>query len=292
MKNSTFKTYLQSQRQQETSINSHLQLIKRFTSWQAKKGIETEALTITDILDYLEYLQTQGVKQRTKALYLNTLKHYTQYLNKQELTDISIQHITIKGVKRNTLYNVLSTEQLERIYQSYPTEKPIEKRNKVILSLLISQGITTGELSNLTTENLHLLEGKIQIPSHARNQERVLQLEAFQILLLDDYVKNIRPLFLQNKDTSKLILTTGESLKIINLLAKLMQSLHKTHPELKSYKQLRASVITNWLKVHHLRKVQYLAGHRYISSTERYQVEDLTSLKSAIEQHQPMMGFN
>lgn len=287
LKNNTFKTYLQAQRQRTSSINSHLQMAERFTFWMKKQELEESELTTTDILNYLEELKKQGIKQKTQAIYLNTIKHYVRYLNKEQINENSIQHITIKGVRRNELHSILTTEQLELIYQNHPTETPINKRNKVILSLLIYQGITTGELSKLSIADLHLFEGKMSIPSHNRNQTRVLKLESFQILLLDDYVKNVRTELAQNEEENQLILTTGTSFKLHNLLAKLMQSLRKRNPQLENYKQIRASVITNWLKTHHLRRVQYLAGHRFISSTERYQIEDLTSLKSAINQHQP-----
>src|SRR5690606_24381110 len=49
-------------------------------------------------------------------------------------------------------------------------------------------------------------------------------------------------------------------------------------------KQIRASVITKWLKTYNLREVQYLAGHRYISSTEGYQQNDMEGLKEEIQQ--------
>jgi len=287
MKNNTFKTYLQAKRQRTSSINTHLQIIERFISWCKKQDLEESQLTTTDILNYLEELKKQGIKQKTQAIYLNTIKHYTRFLNENEINENTIQHIVIKGIKRNELHTILTSEQLEAIYQNYPTQTVINKRNKVILSLLIYQGITTGELSTLSVNNLYLLEGKIQIPSHNRNQTRILKLEAFQILLLDDYVKTDRTQLTKNEEETQLILSTGTSSKIHNLLTKLMQSLRKKHPNLENYKQLRASVITNWLKVHHLRKVQYLAGHRFISSTERYQIENLTSLKSAINQFQP-----
>jgi integrase/recombinase XerD len=47
-------------------------------------------------------------------------------------------------------------------------------------------------------------------------------------------------------------------------------------------KQLRASVIVKWLKMYNLRKVQYLAGHRYSSSTEAYQQNDMEGLSEEV----------
>lgn len=43
-----------------------------------------------------------------------------------------------------------------------------------------------------------------------------------------------------------------------------------------------------WLKHYNIREVQYMAGHRYISSTERYQQDDLESLHELIESLHPI----
>jgi len=53
----------------------------------------------------------------------------------------------------------------------------------------------------------------------------------------------------------------------------------------KSIDQIRASVIVHWLKLYNLRKVQVMAGHRYISSTENYKANNLDDLKEDINNY-------
>ncbi|MCP4457928.1 MAG: hypothetical protein GY816_07890, partial [Cytophagales bacterium] len=48
------------------------------------------------------------------------------------------------------------------------------------------------------------------------------------------------------------------------------------------------SVITKWVKTHNLRKAQYLAGHRFIGSTESYQENDMEGLIEKINQYHPL----
>jgi len=55
-----------------------------------------------------------------------------------------------------------------------------------------------------------------------------------------------------------------------------------------NFKQVRTSVITHWLKQYNLRQVQYMAGHRYISSTEAYLVNQMEDLQADIDQFHPM----
>jgi len=61
-----------------------------------------------------------------------------------------------------------------------------------------------------------------------------------------------------------------------------MKVLKKLNSTLKNPYQIRASVITCWLKKHNIRQVQYMTGHRYISSTEHYRTDNLETLQEQI----------
>jgi integrase/recombinase XerD len=58
--------------------------------------------------------------------------------------------------------------------------------------------------------------------------------------------------------------------------------LRRINPKVKHAVQIRQNVITEWLKEKELRTVQYIAGHRYVSTTERYQTTNLEDLKEAL----------
>jgi len=59
-------------------------------------------------------------------------------------------------------------------------------------------------------------------------------------------------------------------------------------PRLNNMAQIRASVITNWLQHYNLREVQYMAGHKYVSSTERYRTDNLEDLQKELEKYHPL----
>ena len=67
-----------------------------------------------------------------------------------------------------------------------------------------------------------------------------------------------------------------------------MRELRKQHPFFKETKQLRASRLALWLRRYGLREVQHMAGHRYVSSTERYQATDLRRLQASLVKHHPL----
>ena len=55
-----------------------------------------------------------------------------------------------------------------------------------------------------------------------------------------------------------------------------------------SFNHIRTSVITHWLKIHNLRQTQYMAGHRFVSSTEAYLINDLDDLQEEIARFHPI----
>lgn len=72
------------------------------------------------------------------------------------------------------------------------------------------------------------------------------------------------------------------------LTSQIIKKLKKHNQKAGNIKQIRASVITNWLVQYNLRKVQYLAGHRYISSTERYLQDDVENLHEIVNNFHPI----
>jgi len=77
-------------------------------------------------------------------------------------------------------------------------------------------------------------------------------------------------------------ISNGSGNKMLNSIQNLMRFLKKGHPKIRNVNHLRASVITYWTKKYNLRKVQYLAGHRYISPSENYELNNINDLKSSI----------
>jgi len=283
-----FEEYLQIKGYSSSSRTSLIKSVRRFKTWLESEHIEEGEVRQMDVLGYIKTLE---VKQLTLQQYLNALNRYFMFLVEiGGVVENPIAHLKIKGVKRRELYDLLSEEYLDRIYQSYPFESTIHRRNKVMLGLFIYQGLTTTELEQLEPKDLLLREGKLDVPSTRRSNSRKLDLQPFQIIDLQDYLYTCRSelLTITKKQTDKLFLSHGSGHKLSNTLQKLLQPLKSQHTRLTTLKQVRASRITLWLKQYNLRKVQYLSGHKYVSSTEKYQIGNLDSLKEDISKFHPI----
>jgi len=92
----------------------------------------------------------------------------------------------------------------------------------------------------------------------------------------------------KHKSSDKLFVSVGTSEHFRNIITKLIQKLRRQNSKVKSIKQIRTSVITHWLKLYNLRQVQYMAGHRFVSSTEAYFINDLDDLQEDINKYHPI----
>lgn len=285
-------------------MQTYLKTQNQFIEWCYNYGTTAETIDYKTFLKYIEYLRERNLKPRTLKGYVSNLKIYFNYLTEENYRqENSIQNINIKGVKKEVIHNLLSQDELEDLYQSYNTEigNPLaRKRNKIILGLLVYQGLTTQNIQQLQVENIQLYKGKIDVLGTKKSNGRILELKPWQLMELMEYINEIRPQILEYrfKNSSlgedaegrweeQLFLPLGSSLQLQNSLAKIVKELKKINHKFINLKQIRTSVIVNWLKQHNLRKVQYLAGHRYISSTERYQQDDLESLHKTINTYHP-----
>ncbi|MGA9042327.1 MAG: hypothetical protein WB421_17470, partial [Terriglobales bacterium] len=81
----------------------------------------------------------------------------------------------------------------------------------------------------------------------------------------------------------QLFISINGSEHIKNTLLHLFRDVRKLNPEITSAQQIRQSTITHWLKIHNLRQVQYMAGHKWVSSTECYQANNLEDLQTRLD---------
>jgi integrase/recombinase XerD len=77
------------------------------------------------------------------------------------------------------------------------------QRNKVILSLLIYQGVSNEELHKLESGHIKLKEGKLYVPASAHSNSSMLKLEAFQIMELYEYIHVTRSKILAERSKER-----------------------------------------------------------------------------------------
>jgi site-specific recombinase XerD len=299
-----FTKYLLQKGYSDTTIAGFVGNVNQFSAWLEKESMEIENIGYNDMTGYLQSLG--NITQHTKGCYLRGVKQYFNFLIHQgQRTDNPAAFIQLKGIKRKTLYDILSRQELDSLYHNYtlPDEQGKDrnqnwfkakalayKRNKVVLGLLLYQGLDSKDFKLLGISDIQLREGKIRIPGTRRSNERELKLEAMQIMDMMDYLATTRHEILQltGKQTQNLFSSIGTGERFHSILHYLLRHLRQLNPRVRQFQQLRASVIVHWLKLYNLRQVQYMAGHRYVSSTEQFLVNEMEGMIEEIEKYHPI----
>jgi integrase/recombinase XerD len=242
-----------------------------------------------EVLNYIGSLRKQ---QKSLNTTLSAIKQYYSFLvfTKQRI-DNPAKAIKLKDKRSREiqLQDLFSKEELEVLLDRNERYRLLKNKNRIILSLLIYQGLTTGELVKISLEDLDLEEGLISVKGNRKLNSRVLKLQSKQVFWLLSYLQKDR-VKLITIETDILLLTKlgtaekGEGISYLLETQKYLFPNRNLNP-----KTVRQSVITNLLKQgKDLRKVQVFAGHKYPSATEKYKQSDVEELKNQVLKYHPL----
>jgi integrase/recombinase XerD len=283
-----FKTYLEKQGNDKSTICQKLNYTGYFLKWLDKERLQEAETTYNDLMEFINWCKLESKSKRHINTIIRSVRNYYDYLKTNQAEIINpAANLHLKGIRHKLPHDILSAETMEEIYNAYPVIDNRTQRNKIMLGMFIYQGITTGELKKLQAMHVKLQSGKIFIPGSRHSNSRTLELRSFQVLDLHEYINQIRSEFL-TRPVDQLFISAEGNTNLKNSVHHLFRAIKRINPAIKSAKQIRASVITHWLKTHNLRQVQYMAGHRYVSSTERYQLNDLEGLKDQVDKYHPL----
>ena len=291
-----YRSYLEQENYSTSSITCYINEMQHFKKWCTRNHTTPTQIDYKTSLKYIKYLTRKGNSKKTINHKLGSLKNHFNYLiNEAYRIDNPIENINIKGAKRTTNHNLLEADELEDLYYSFETEnikdayhRLTAKRNKIIVGLMVYQGLKTTELIQLEASNLELYKGKIYIKSGRKSNARILELKSWQVIELLEYIKEVREDIKQRKGIEGERLFIPGNARLGNTILHITKKLKKINNKVINIHQIRASVITNWLKQYNLRETQYLSGHRYISSTERYLQDDLENLHEIVNNFHPI----
>ncbi len=289
----SYKEYLEQHRYAGTTVQRRILVVNRFIKWSQRQGILVEAITYNDLLGYVKELKKDH-KSNSIDSQLQAIRTYYDYLVEECIcTENPAKELRIQLDRRKLPLGALSEDELEDLYYSYETGtgqddyiKATQIRNKIITGLLVYQGLNTTCVQKLELEHLQLSKGKIYIPRTRRSNARTLELKPWQIMELDHYQRELHPILTtRTKNHHHKLFPVSKMTGVTTIIVKKLKQIN--HKVTNGY-GIRASVISHWLKHYDIRKVQYMAGHKRILSTEFYRQDNLENLQKAITNYHPM----
>jgi len=252
-----------------------------------------------DVAAFLEHLREHGIDSRSAARKLSCLRGFYKWL----LLDRRIHHDPTVNIESPKAWKVLPkslaepevVEMLERagMAASHPQALATALRDSAILELLYAGGLRVSEVTALSTGDLALDLGRVQVRGKG-DKERIVPLGRSAVEALEIYLRQGRPHLARissakkgnpaRQDATRLFL----SMRGMPLTRQWVWHLVKVVNGAASPHRLRHSCATHM--VEHgadLRSVQLILGHADISTTQVYTHLALGRLKAVHRDHHP-----
>ena len=252
-----------------------------------------------DVAAFLEHLRAHGIDLRSSARKLSCLRGFYKWL----LLDRRIHHDPTINIESPRSWKVLPKSLAEpevmemldraRLNAEHPQARATLLRDRAILELLYAGGLRVSEVTALSTGDLALDLGRVQVRGKG-DKERIVPLGRTALEALEEYLQQGRPHLARissasksrasRQDASRLFL----SLRGMPLTRQWVWHVVKMANSAASPHRLRHSCATHM--VEHgadLRSVQLLLGHADISTTQVYTHLALGRLKEVHRQHHP-----
>ena len=286
------------------SIKRIMYVIKEF---KAQMGDKADSASYSDIVDHIGYLRSRKLHPKSLTNHLQGIKVYFRYLvaigkrSDHPCETLYLKDQINRAIHVEDLYTKEELNELYNTFESAPDKRSwavksevAKARDKIILGLLIYQGLTTKEIIQLKLSDIDMQECTVRIreeklPGRRSNKGRILALKSKQILLIHDYLKVHRKVLWKIPKPSKrtdYFILNEHGLQLWN--SYLNRMLREATDDKYKPLKIRQSVIAHLLKENHdIRVVQEFAGHRNAGSTEAYQRTGLEELKTNIERLHP-----
>ena len=130
-----------------------------------------------DVMQYIGALRNRYTNNRTLRKILSAIKAYYAYLCDAGIRkDNPAQSIRLRDKvnKDIQLQDLFTSEELEKLLDRKEPYKNIGYKNKVMMGLLVYQALQPQEIGSLTTQDVDLAAGTIDIKATAKTKHRHL----------------------------------------------------------------------------------------------------------------------
>ena len=268
-----FKMYLQINRHLSiNSINSYAMDLEKYFDFLKKKYNVTNVLSVDQdmVKKYIQSLKKGGFESSSISRKISAIKAFHKYQsNELEIEDVA-QNIK-KPKKEEKLPTILTVEEIDMMFNTIKTNEPLDLRNRCMLEFLYGSGLRISELLDLKTSNIHLHTKEINVIGKG-NKERIVPLSDMSIDAFNKWMSNGKPKFKNKPGNYIFVYKNGDKLtrqgvwKLIKEIALEAGITKEISPH-----TLRHSFATHLLNNgFNLRYVQFLLGHKDISTTQIY----------------------
>lgn len=279
------------------TIQSYLHELSLFRRWLAElPGFhDLDELHKDDLHNYTLYLFSRNLAPKTIHCKLTALKcFFTALYEENKLYKNLATAVTLPRIGKRLPTNILTEEDTEKLFAilEAKTDDLIVRdlfdalliRNRLLLELLYSCGLRSGEIRNLTLDSIEYGKGLLTVLNGKGGKDRVIPVGSVALNLLERYVAEARPLLATKGSGFILLLSRRGNMLSVTTLGTVVSTYVK---EAGIEKHIRVHDLRHTCATHMLnagadiRYVQELLGHKSLSSTQLYTHVAIDKLKKS-----------
>lgn len=276
----------------ENTLNAYRSDITWLNHFLEHRQVELKHANSADLAAALAK-RAENTSNRTRARWLSSVKQFYSWLIKTQFI-VEDPSAHLEGVKiTRPIPHSLSEKQVLDLLHQTRKDSEIEIRDKAMLELCYASGLRVSELVGLELSQINLNRGVIQVIGKG-NKERMIPMGEPARIALNNYLKDVRPVFLELRKDGK-----TEDMLFLNRRGKKM-SRQAFWYRIKYYSKkagihetvtphsLRHAFATHLLNNGaDLRSLQMLLGHSDLSTTQIYTAVAKERLKQLHALHHP-----
>ncbi len=250
---------------------------------------------IEDFISSLCYVQKHldPVKYSPSTLsrYISTIKGFHQYLVEYDLMSINPAENIISPKMPKKLPQILTVDEIDIILDSIELSKPVDYRDKAIISSMYSTGMRISEIKDVSLSNINFSDGYIKIMGKG-NKERITPFGNKLGRFLQMYINEYRPKFLKKTRNSYGYLYLNNRGGQLSRMG-LWKIFRKHTQGVLEGKNIAPHILRHSFATHlleggaDLKAVQMMLGHSDITTTQIYTHLDTTYIREIYESFHP-----
>jgi integrase/recombinase XerD len=279
----------------ENTVAAYRRDLRRFFQWLGgEKGGTPRSipkLTIRELADYVTWLHARQLAPASIARHIVSLKVFFRYLQLEAVLQDNLAELLGSQKLWQRVPQVLSPEQVDRLFQAPGRADAFWRRDRALLELLYATGCRASEMSDMRLRDLHLAE-KFCVCRGKGDKERIVPLGGRAIQAFAEYVEHERGILAARATPAAdwvLLSYRGRRLRRERIWELLKRyALRVGAPPEVSPHTLRHSFATHLLAGGaDLRQVQEMLGHASIATTQIYTHVDVSRLQAVHKQFHP-----
>ncbi len=271
------------------TLNAYRGDLAAFAAWLSEQSTALLNAQRNQLLSYLALRVQQGMRPRTTARLLSSLRRFYRYLVREgRLTEDPSARIDAPKLGRS-LPKSLTEAEVGSLLAAPDNDGPLGLRDRTMLEVLYASGLRVSELVGLTLDQVNLRQGVVRVIGKG-SKERLVPLGEEAVAWLERYLAEARHDLVQGRLNDALFPTRRGAAMTRQAFWQLIKRYAKQAGIGKplSPHTLRHAFATHLLN--HgadLRVVQLLLGHSDLSTTQIYTHVARERLKDLHARHHP-----